>query len=346
MGHKFLDHALGEAAAKPKTRAIFRSIYSSASAKTRVKSTDGQHVYSEAFPVRRGVIQGDITSPIMYFIIALEAILRKYDNIPGKGVSFGGTTLHTLGYADDAALIDGGSAMATKRVSNIARGSKEAADMEINISKTECMHVKRQQKVATPDKQAADKVCKHKCSNPGCGWIFGNKLGLRIHQGKRCEWRDFHQIERILILDHRCDELLVGIGKTEFLVKWKGYNHEHNAWVAYENATTTAITEYLRANGRYDFSWRFRCASCDKPCRSKQGVKVHYAAKCRRKDQRQTFAGTVAQRLHAEEALDERQALEDIVLCEGEALKNSYKFKYLGSMFSADGKDEIDIRSR
>lgn len=345
VGHKFLDHALGEAAAKPKTRAIFRSIYSSASAKTRVKSTDGQHVYSEAFPVRRGVIQGDITSP-MYFIIALEAILRKYDNIPGKGVSFGGTTLHTLGYADDAALIDGGSAMATKRVSNIARGSKEAADMEINISKTECMHVKRQQKVATPDKQAADKVCKHKCSNPGCGWIFGNKLGLRIHQGKRCEWRDFHQIERILILDHRCDELLVGIGKTEFLVKWKGYNHEHNAWVAYENATTTAITEYLRANGRYDFSWRFRCASCDKPCRSKQGVKVHYAAKCRRKDQRQTFAGTVAQRLHAEEALDERQALEDIVLCEGEALKNSYKFKYLGSMFSADGKDEIDIRSR
>lgn len=52
VGHKFLDRALGEAAVKPKTRAIFRSIYSSASAKTRVKSTDGQHVFSEAFPVR------------------------------------------------------------------------------------------------------------------------------------------------------------------------------------------------------------------------------------------------------------------------------------------------------
>ena len=87
---------------------MFRKIYSKATAKTRVKSIDGQHVYSKSFPVRRGVIQGGITSPL-YFIIALEAILRKYDNITGKGVSFGGRTLHTLGYADDAALVDGNS---------------------------------------------------------------------------------------------------------------------------------------------------------------------------------------------------------------------------------------------
>ena len=80
--------------------------------------------------------------------------------------------------------------------------------------------------------------------------------------------------------------------------------------------------------------------------RSKQGVRVHYAAKCKRKSQQQAFEGTVAQRLHTEEVLDERQALEDTVLCEGEALKNSYKFKYLGSMFSADDRDEIDIRRR
>ena len=134
VGHKFLDCALGQAAAEPKTRAIFRTIYSKATAKTRVKSTDDQHVYSKPFPVRRGVIQGDITSP-MYFIIALETIPRQYDNIPGKVVLFGGRTLHTLGYADDAALRDGVSAVASKRVSSIARGSKDAADMEINIAK-------------------------------------------------------------------------------------------------------------------------------------------------------------------------------------------------------------------
>ena len=94
VGHKFLDKALGEANAKPKTRAIFRSIYGSASAKTKVKDTDGQYIYSKAFPVRRGVVQGNITSPL-YFIIALEAILRRYDNSPNKGVEFGGVGLHS-----------------------------------------------------------------------------------------------------------------------------------------------------------------------------------------------------------------------------------------------------------
>ena len=170
VGHKFLDKALGEANAKPKTRAIFRSIYGSASAKTKVKDTDGQYIYSEAFPVRRGVVQGDITSPL-YFIIALEAILRRYDNSPNKGVEFGGVGLHTLGYADDAALIDSSADIASERVSNIAYGSKLEADMEINIDKTECMHVKRQQRVAAPVKQDATKVCKFKCKNPGCGWM-------------------------------------------------------------------------------------------------------------------------------------------------------------------------------
>ena len=36
VGHKFLDATLGDAKAKPKTRAIFRAIYSSASARTKV----------------------------------------------------------------------------------------------------------------------------------------------------------------------------------------------------------------------------------------------------------------------------------------------------------------------
>ena len=158
VSHKFLDYALGEATAKPKTRAIFRSIYTSATTKTKVKDTQGKHVYSESFPVRRGVIQGDITSPL-YFIIALETILRAHDNIiGGKGVEFGGTNLHTLGYADDAALIDTSTAIASERVTNIAQGSEKDADMCINRMKTECMHVQRQQRVDLPTQAQADEM--------------------------------------------------------------------------------------------------------------------------------------------------------------------------------------------
>ena len=124
---------------------------------------------------------------VTYVLRESMAMLRRHDISPNKGVDFGGINLHTLGYADDAALIDGSADTASERVSNIARGSKEEADMEINIDKTECMHVKRQQKVAVPEQEDAKKVCKYKCKNPDCGWIFGNKLGLRIHQGKWCQ---------------------------------------------------------------------------------------------------------------------------------------------------------------
>ena len=86
--------------------------------------------------ISRGVVQGDITSPI-YFILALELILRDHDKLPNKGVQFGNRRIHTLGYADDAALIDETPENATIRVTNIAKGSRDDADMVINIAKTE-----------------------------------------------------------------------------------------------------------------------------------------------------------------------------------------------------------------
>ena len=90
---------------------MFRAVYEAASAMTKVTGPDGEEIFSEAFQVNRGVVQGDITSPI-YFIIALESILRDYDNFKQKGTIINNTCIHTLGYADDAALIDEDTAMA------------------------------------------------------------------------------------------------------------------------------------------------------------------------------------------------------------------------------------------
>ena len=41
-----------------------------------------------------------------------------------------------LGYADDAALLDDNCEVATKRVTAISQGSKNDADMHINVAKT------------------------------------------------------------------------------------------------------------------------------------------------------------------------------------------------------------------
>ena len=115
VSHKFLDRALTEAGASNKSRALFRAIYNRASSVTKVASTDGSEVMSSPFPIRRGVVQGDITSPL-YFILALELILKRHDVATEKGAVLGGERICTLGYADDAVLLDSRLETSTNRV--------------------------------------------------------------------------------------------------------------------------------------------------------------------------------------------------------------------------------------
>ena len=77
VSHKFLDRSL----------AMFRAIYAAAEGTARVRGLNGKQLYSATFETRRGVIQGDIISPI-FFILALEQLLRVYDTAP-KGVRVG-----------------------------------------------------------------------------------------------------------------------------------------------------------------------------------------------------------------------------------------------------------------
>ena len=112
VSNKFLDQSLKRAGTSRKTRAIFRAIYAAAEGTARVRGLDGKHIYSEEFKVRRGVIQGDIISPI-FFILALEQIFRICDNNQ-RGVQVGNyLQIGVLGYADGETLVTGSSATAT-----------------------------------------------------------------------------------------------------------------------------------------------------------------------------------------------------------------------------------------
>ena len=105
ISHKFMDETLANAGASRKSRAIFRAIYSAATGIARVRGIDGQIIFSEAFKVRRGVIQGDIISPVL-FILALDQIMQKADK-NSEGVKCGRILrIKTLGYADDVALAE------------------------------------------------------------------------------------------------------------------------------------------------------------------------------------------------------------------------------------------------
>ena len=105
VSHKFLDRMLAKAKVSNKTRSVFRSIYKTTSVVTVVEDMDGKSVMSEVFPVNRGVVQGDMTSPL-YFMLALEMMFRLHDKNPNKDIDLGEHNVHSLGYVYDAVLLD------------------------------------------------------------------------------------------------------------------------------------------------------------------------------------------------------------------------------------------------
>ena len=128
VSHKFLDLSLAKADATRKTRALVRAIYAAAEGTARVRGLNGDHVYSQSFKVRRGVIQGGVLSPI-FFILALEQLFRTHDPTP-DGIKLGNyLQVGTLSYADDISMMETSVENLSKRVTRIAVGSLEDTDI-------------------------------------------------------------------------------------------------------------------------------------------------------------------------------------------------------------------------
>ena len=88
-----------------------------------MRGLNGRTIYSERFKVRRGVVQGDIISPV-FFVLAMEQIFRLHDN-EGDGITMGNhLNIGVLGYADDAALMSASTEVMSKRVTEVSVGSK------------------------------------------------------------------------------------------------------------------------------------------------------------------------------------------------------------------------------
>ena len=146
VSHQFLDHALKKARTTRKTRAMFRAIYAAAEGAARVKSSDGLFKMSTTFNIARGVIQGDIISPI-FFVIALDQLVQTFDK-SGHGISVGNIKeLRVLGYADDAAMCEGTVANMSARLTEFANAALKHADMRVKLAKTYTQHIQQQDAV-------------------------------------------------------------------------------------------------------------------------------------------------------------------------------------------------------
>ena len=341
VSHKFVDTALKEAGATAKVRSICRAIYKAASAFTSVAGADGKQVRCDNFQIERGVLQGDIISPL-FFILALELLLRRHDApSTGSGVPLADTLIRLLGYADDVAVAEEGDeegiARIETRVNKIADGSKEDADMDVNIEKTIMLHVREQERPPPTTREEALSVCKFECPHMHCNFRFHTMHGLKVHAG-RCKWKDEFEVEKIV--GHRGP-----IVARQYKIRWKGYSSDYDTFEPRLNIHPELIKDYEVDNQVYVYDWRFRCDVCDLPCSSARGISIH-KAKSHKEAKQQRFEGTLADEAVKVCKMVEKQQERPSIRCGDQMLKNVFRSKYLGTLFTADAKQIHDIKSR
>ena len=187
-GQIFLDGALADAGVSAKVRRVIQAIFAAATGIVRVRLPSGVNVMSEPFNIERGVLLGDIFSPVS-FIAGLDKRFRTHD-IANSGVVVGNgdssVLMSKFEYADDAALIDGNTTLASARVTALAEGSLKDAAMVISVRKSKAMHVHRTRRVdATTEEDVAALSLTHKCES--CGREFTIQRGLKIHMARWCD---------------------------------------------------------------------------------------------------------------------------------------------------------------
>ena len=102
--------------------------------------------------------------------------IRSHDNVTGKGVRLGATTIHTLGYVDDVSLLDEsdteGITIVTAHITKIAVKSREDTDIHISIPKTKVLNVRAQDEVSKTTSEEVSAVYKYIYPYYSCDFQF------------------------------------------------------------------------------------------------------------------------------------------------------------------------------
>jgi len=99
-----------------------------------------------SFQISRGVLQGDILSPIL-FILTLNSIWNRSNNEEGWRI-LPGWILDELSYADDIAMISRDKETSAKRLQELSDLASKTASMRINITKTVRMQIEPLSKIS------------------------------------------------------------------------------------------------------------------------------------------------------------------------------------------------------
>ena len=343
ISHFFLDSTLGEAGVGAKCRSIFRAIYINAAGCVRVRAADGTELYSITFPIRRGVLQGDIFSPFG-FIAAFALVMKRHD--PGGGVSaLGQMVIELLGYADDAILADNTTSGASSRITSICMGALEDADMVISEAKTVVMHVARPEAVTPIKEEDIDRFTKEgkfgfKCSH--CSRPFPTKHGKKIHEARWCPVITRGIYDRVYDVKKIVDAR--GSPRSRFyLVWWDGFKKKESTWEPERHleGAKDAVAVFWAGHPKYkieetiEVEGEHRCKWCCKFSSTLRGHNLH-CNKCSEKPRVHSKGGKlikVATRLKRANLVRQKAR----VKMGDKELKNVFDETYLGHFIQADG---------
>ena len=349
VSHKFIDATLAAAGASRKTRAIFRAIYSAAAGVARVGGTDGQYVFSGAFSVDRGVIQGDIISPVL-FVLALDQLIQTYDK-SGSGVKCDRVLkLRVLGYADDAALVDTTVENCTERLTALADASLREADMQINMAKTYSQHVFKREKIAvTVDElDKVEATYKHQCDF--CTRRFKTDRAMHIHR-QSCPY-NYDTTEEAFPVK----EVNGVFGHKDarwFRLELEGHDEPHweREHLLLRDGCHEAIRDFWAKSGKnpnqlfYVDEESHRCAVCGKTYAREQDLKAHRTRTGHVDIPVRKYTTTAKADAILHKRKMQQDSLPKVRWGDTEA-DNCWLFKYLGSVFEAGGSHMPDVKRR
>ena len=255
-----------------------------------------------------------------------------------------------LGYADDVAILSHHTDKLTERLENIDEGSRQDADMTINVSKTKTMHVMEQEKLALPTAEeilATESTFKHECTF--CGRRFKTVRGMKIHMAS-CDCQ--HGLTDKSFVVKRINSVFGTVQQRWFRVEWADHPGQ-DKWEPerslVKQGCEDSIKEFWRTskhNPSDDFIadpddvWR--CYKCGNGYSSEKGLKIHITRTHRERNLRGSTADKVTRTNMRKEAQDKKPHVQ----LGGVDLDNVWIFKYLGSRFRADGSHIADIRAR
>ena len=115
--------------------------------------------------------------------MALDQLVQEFDNT-GNGVKCGRILeIRTLGYADDAALVERHIEVMTTRLTNLTNASRDHEDMFMSMEKTFTQHVYRRSSKPAVTEEAemkAEVKYSHQCQF--CPRKFKTSRVMKIHE--------------------------------------------------------------------------------------------------------------------------------------------------------------------